>query len=477
MKKPIVLIMTAALLGLIGIVLWKKPPGNKMAQPYNLIFITIDTLRADHTPFGGYSRKTMPATAEFFQEGINLTQAETVMSLTNPAYASLMTGLYPYHHGVTKMHRELNGANKTLSEILRDHGYSTAAFVSSFVLIGRLSGVNQGFDLYDDDIHERVSTRDNYERRAAQTVSSVVSWLKKRPHDQKFFLFIHLIDPHGPYDPPKPYDQSFHSSQSNRISGGVIPPYQKMPYPNDQYVYIDHYDGEILYLDQSLKALYKELEPLEENSWILFAADHGESQGERKIYFNHGDNCYEPETHIPMVWLPPSPLRSKYPSRTVRDAVSIVDVLPTALDALGFQSPVGLDGESLLPSFHGKPLNHAYRFISSSTEQKDFFAVRSGNLKVVLRTGARPVVRMFDLAKDPQELTDLMKASTEVPALANSALQDYRQKAQNYRTPFQVKVFPADIEYPGEARLQYMERRQSLSPEDREKFKALGYVH
>src|SRR5262249_13287355 len=326
----------------------------------------------------------------FFQDGINLTQAETVVSLTNPAYASLMTGLYPYHHGVTKMHRELNDANKTLSEILREHGYDTAGFISSFVLIGRLSGINQGFDLYDDEISERVYTRENYERRAAQTIASVVSWLRKRPRDQKFFLFIHLIDPHGPYDPPKPYGEAFHSDQSKKISGGVIPPYQKMPYPNDQFVYIDHYDDEIQYVDESLKALYKELEPLEEKSWILFAADHGESLGEHKIYFNHGDNCYEPETHIPMVWLPPRPLRSEYPAGINRDAVSIVDVLPTALDALGFQSPAGVDGESLLPAFRGSPLTHPYRFMASSTDQKDFFAVRSANLKIVMRTSGRP---------------------------------------------------------------------------------------
>ncbi|HET6267651.1 MAG TPA: sulfatase-like hydrolase/transferase, partial [Acidobacteriota bacterium] len=253
MKWSMVLATSMWLLGLIGIVACEKPPANPIAQSYNLIFITVDTLRADHTPFGGYSRKTMPATAEFFQDGINLTQAETVVSLTNPAYASLMTGLYPYHHGVTKMHRELNDANKTLSEILREHGYDTAGFISSFVLIGRLSGINQGFDLYDDEISERVYTRENYERRAAQTIASVVSWLRKRPRDQKFFLFIHLIDPHGPYDPPKPYGEAFHSDQSKKISGGVIPPYQKMPYLNDQFVYIDHYDDEIQYVDESLK--------------------------------------------------------------------------------------------------------------------------------------------------------------------------------------------------------------------------------
>src|SRR5262245_44934889 len=101
----------------------------------NFVFITIDTLRADHTPFGGYARKTMPATEAFFQEGVRFLRAQTVRTQTTPAYASMMTGLYPYRHGVRTLFTKLHSDNITMAEMLRDQGYETAAFVSSFVMI------------------------------------------------------------------------------------------------------------------------------------------------------------------------------------------------------------------------------------------------------------------------------------------------------------------------------------------------------
>jgi arylsulfatase A-like enzyme len=113
----------------------------------NLVFITVDTLRADHTPFSDYARPTMPATGEFFHDGLNFTAAETVRTTTGPSYAAMLSGLYPYHSGVRNNFVQLNDEIDTLQEKLQRSGYNTAAFVSSFVMNARMSGFKQGFDI------------------------------------------------------------------------------------------------------------------------------------------------------------------------------------------------------------------------------------------------------------------------------------------------------------------------------------------
>lgn len=497
MNKLILSILGVLLLSLaLGVFNFSRSKNDReptFSPTYNLIFITVDALRADHTPFGAYSRQTMPASAEFFKDGIHFTEAVTVRSKTVPAYSSMLSGLYPYHHGVRRNYLQLPEDIDTLSEKLKRMGYTTAGFVSSFVMIGRFSGLNQGFDLYDDFVLEREITRDTYERTAGNTVKHVISWLDKVPRNRRFFLFLHFIDPHGPYHPPDPFKNSFDTAQKKILPKSDIPEEQYIDPIVDSYQYRDLYDGEILYLDTQLKSLYAKLHSFGQNSWILFTADHGETLDEVKPYFSHGKNCYEFETKIPMVWLPPVPLRSKFKASKIDQPVSLVDVVPTSLEALQIRDNEKFDGESLLPAFHGAHLKNPVRFIEHTEGSGQIFAAREARLKLIknvtvaLRRWPFRLFRryeslsstfeLYDLSSDAREKANLIRSRKPQESLTE-ALDEFVFQAQNYRVPFEV----IEIKAEREQRNEYIRDRKKnesivLTEEDVEKLKALGYVN
>lgn len=443
-------------------------------RKWNLIFVTVDTLRADHTPFGGYNRPTMPTTANFFAGGTNFKRAETPRSFTVPAYAALLTGLYPYHTGVHSLSNALAEELTTLPEILRQNNYTTAAFVSSFVLTARYSHFGQGFDVYDDNngFIGLEPSEDQSQEPASHTIPKILKFLKKVRSDKPFFLFLHFIEPHAPYDPPAPFKAAFHSGKEKRIDPGLIPPRPFIKGETNVYQYIDYYDGDILYLDTELRQLYPALEKFRENSWFLFVADHGESLGEHEFYFQHGHNCYESETRIPMVWMPPGKLNAKY--ATTSDAsVSLVDIVPTALDALGIDTQMKFDGESLISSMMGSAQRRPVRFIersrSEASKNAEFAAVGS---KYKFITG-ETTHELYDLSSDPLETRNLVD-QMNVPKELAAAIEEYRSQYLAYRPPFAIPVFPTEIRRHPERRQRM--KNEKLTDEEREKLKALGYV-
>lgn len=445
---------------------------------YNLIFVTIDTLRADHTPFGGYDRATMPATAEFFRDGINFAHAETPRSRTTPAYSSIFSGLYPYHHGVRDLFQQLNPAVTTIPETLQKDGYDTAGFVSSFVMVGRLNGFQHGFGTYDDYVDEVRPNSINYERRAERTIGRAVNWLKQRKSTKPFYLFIHLVDPHGPYLPPAPFSSAFHSQESLQLRLPLLPNYLFEPGQYDLYHYLDHYDGEILYADTQLQKLYDVLQPLRENSWIVFLADHGETFSEHDIPLGHGNTVYESETRIPFAWLPPTPLSSAYPSKTVNEPVSLVDVAPTVYDALRIRPKSQMDGISLLGRMRGESLPDRTIFTEKYAKKRKIFSARKGDLKLIVWRLNTIRYALFNVVSDPMEEHDLLP-SQKAPADLAKELSRYIDESESYQTPFKVQPFPVDVQKPSSARSAYV---HSHNEEDddvqggREKLKALGYV-
>jgi arylsulfatase A-like enzyme len=453
---------------------WRK---DSRLTGANVIFITVDTLRFDHTPFGRYSRSTMPATAEFFREGINFARAETVRTSTTPAYSSMLTGLYPYRHGVRQLYFPLHQNVRTLQEDLQKRGYLTAGFVSSFVMIGRFSGLNQGFDTYDDLVLERELSRENYERTSKNTVDHVVQWLANVPRRKPFFLFLHFIDPHSPYHPPPPFATQFKSGQEKILERNEIPDNTFVQPVLNQYQYLDWYDGEISYLDSQLDRLYSifKRDKFIQNSWFLFVADHGESLGDHGIYFQHGNGSLEAQSRIPMVWLPPFSLRSTYKPAIRQEVVSLVDVVPTIFDALGIVSRPNLDGESLLSTMiQGKQKNRV-RFIERITGKQREYAVVDQRFKLVKCFDKdQTKAELYDLIKDPQEQTNLID-SLRVPPELSQALDSYIQKSNSYKLGFQVKR--VEVKSRTDFIKEHAEHSEnSLSKDDLEKLKALGYA-
>ncbi|MGA1795669.1 MAG: sulfatase, partial [bacterium] len=173
---------------------------------YNLLIITIDTLRADHLGCYGYSRVKTPVIDRLASEGAVFTQAITPVPITLPSHTSIMTGLYPAQHGVRNNGNfYLSPEILTLAEVMQENGYRTGACVGAFVL-DSIFGLDQGFDFYDDNFtpgKKRASVLFN-ERNAGQVTRIGLRFLKRNQGD-KFFLWLHYYDPHSPYFPPYPY--------------------------------------------------------------------------------------------------------------------------------------------------------------------------------------------------------------------------------------------------------------------------------
>ncbi len=258
---------------------YKNDSKTSITRP-NIIFFTVDTLRADHLRLYGYPRETMPTVSAFAKSALIFDNAVVPRGSTRPSYASMLTGLYPFHHGVRSNGAVLHNDITTLPEILRKNGYHTAAFVSNFVLISELSGLSQGFDVYDDRLDDRGRDQPNIERIAAHTLNAIMEWLATEP-PQPFFLFINVIDPHGPYDPPDKFRGLYPTKKQRNLTMTQIPKSQLYEGITNFYDYVNRYDAEIRYVDEIFAALVYELKNrnLWDSSLFVFTADHGESMG------------------------------------------------------------------------------------------------------------------------------------------------------------------------------------------------------
>jgi arylsulfatase A-like enzyme len=450
-------------LGLL-VVACQAPP-----EPPSIVWIVVDTLRADHLEWYGYERATSPGLRPLVDQGILFENAYSPLPQTTPAIASMLTGLYPARHGVRGLYLLLHGRNLTAAELLAEAGYETAAFVSSFVMIRDFSNLAQGFASYDDLVTERELYRENYERRAADTLALAREWLLARTSDRPFFLFIHLIDPHGPYAPPDGFARRFRSREAVEVTGS-IPEYQQIPGMHDLNRYRDLYDGEIAYADQALGGLLDELEQrdLFDEALILFTADHGESMGEHGLYFRHGDDVFQENVHVPLVIKPPRGFGLR--PRRVVDAVSHVDLLPTVLAAVGLTVPEGLDGRDLGPLLRGEVRRPAPVFMSTGGPDPSLMAVIEGTRKTVFRRDAHGEgPASFDLTADPQERAPA--AIEDHSAARRLRLQQGRWARA--RLPFTVEDNFMALELRGAFIGRRMDRQ---TREGVERLRSLGYL-
>ena len=312
----LLLVLSAAAAALI----WATRParGVKPAQAdrrVNLLLVTIDTLRADRV-----NASLTPNIEALSARGVSFTRARTVAPLTLPAHVSLMTGLLPPNHGV-----RLNGVHRlgagipTLAQTLKTAGYRTGAFVGAYVL-NRRFGLAQGFDTYDDEIARGESSVGllEAERRGGVVAERAIGWLQSLRNDgEPFMMWVHLYDPHAPYDPPP-----------DMLARAMGQPY----------------DGEVAYADAQLGRLVEAVRAagVLDRTLIVVAGDHGESLGEHGES-THGLLLYESALRIPLVLAG----AGVAPARRA-DPTSLVDVLPTVVGVLGLPPPANLDGRDAL---------------------------------------------------------------------------------------------------------------------------------
>ena len=291
-----------------------------------VILITVDTLRADHLGCYGYTGVETPNIDVLARAGARFTQAYTPVPVTLPAHTALFTGAFPMATGMHDFSgNKLPASAATLAKVLRDNGYATAAFIGSAVLDSRF-GLNQGFDTYFDHFEfSRLDEAhlDQMERRGDLVMDEALRWLKANPR-QPFFLWVHLFDPHDPYTPPEPYASR----------------YRARPY-----------DGEIAFDDSQVGRLvaYLKQQALFDKSVIVVAGDHGEGLGEHGER-THGFFIYNSTLHVPLLMKLPG-----VAPRVIADEVSLVDVMPTLLQALKIPVPTSVQGRSLLGQVLGRP--------------------------------------------------------------------------------------------------------------------------
>jgi arylsulfatase A-like enzyme/Tfp pilus assembly protein PilF len=380
---------TATVLGLLGLVSIVANRGSVAGQlsggepKPSVIFITVDTLRADHLGCYGYTQIQTPNIDQLAHAGARFTQAHTPVPVTLPAHTALFTGAFPMATGMHDFSGNKLPANAaTLAKVLRDNGYATAAFIGSAVLDSRF-GLNQGFDTYFDHFEfSRLDEAhlDQMERRGDLVMDEALRWLKGNPR-QPFLIWVHLFDPHDPYTPPEPYASR----------------YRTRPY-----------DGEIAFDDAQVGRLvaYLKQQALFDKSVIVVAGDHGEGLGEHGER-THGFFIYNSTLHVPLLMKLPG-----VAPRVIADEVSLVDVMPTLLQALKIPVPTSVQGRSLLGQVLGRPAAGRSNLYAESYLPLLHF--RWNQLRSLQSRGMKyidaPRPEIYDTRTDPKERQNLYAA-------------------------------------------------------------------
>ena len=356
----------------------------------NVVLITIDTLRADHLGCYGYKQIKTPNIDGLAADGVRFERAFAVVPVTLPSHSSILTGTYPMFSGMHDFSgNKLNPQQPTMASVLKQAGYQTGAVIAAAVLDSRF-GLNQGFDFYYDHFDfSRLdeANLDEMERPGNVVADVTLDWLAKNS-GKKFFLWMHLYDPHAPYHPPEPYSHEYASQP---------------------------YDGEIAFADEQVGRLIRFLKDkgLYQNTLIVLCGDHGESLGEHGEK-THGFFIYNATMHVPLIIRLPG----KSSAGTVADPVSLVDLMPTVLGELGIDVPTQVQGHNLLPEMPGEQAasTRDAKAERDRTLYGETYMPRihfnwselrgSENTKYHFIDAPRP--ELYDLTADPGELHNLM---------------------------------------------------------------------
>ena len=371
-------------------------PVRPVAAP-NVLLISVDTLGADH--LGAYGAATpTPTLDRLAEEGVVFEKALSQVPITLPSHASLFTGRYPIAHGVRDNGSfRLAESEVTLAEVFRAAGYLTAAFVGSFALDSRF-GLDQGFEVYDD-LYGDTSEFDDFaisERNGEAVLARALEWLGDR--EAKWFVFVHLYDPHSPYAPPPPLAESYRH---------------------------DPYTGEVVYADRALGGFLSSLADNGklENTLVIFTSDHGEGLGDHGEK-THGMFAYESTLHVPLLLWWPGVLP---PSRRIPARVRLIDVAPTATELAGIPAPEGCQGESLLPFIVDPELaedRDAY-FEALSFNLNRNWAPLTGLYHDAYKLIDLPIGELYDIETDPAESRNLFEERPRLGGEMAGALRSF----------------------------------------------------
>lgn len=422
---------------------------------YNILLVTIDTLRGDSIGINGSPIVQTPTLDRLGRAGTWFTNAIVQQPNTNASHASIFTGVYPFVHGVRQhMIDLLLPSVVTLAEVLDAQGYETAGLYSWVSLEKGFSGL-RGFSTYEDlAIHlvplmrdprfedlivtyrllgkylllpdlvenlflngEQSAVEDTTVGRADVTTDAALRWLGANANGPKpFFLWVHYYDAHYPYQPPPPFDSMYDPNYSGSVDGSM---------KTIHYIYahntgdltpadVNHihsiYDGAISYVDRQLQRLLDQVDlmGLGSNTLVVATADHGESLGTLGRWF-HGPRTNYTDIHVPLVMRFPPSIPA---NRAVESPVESIDIMPTILDLLQYPIPPVVQGKSLMPLIKGTEsrihpgaiaMLDTYGEISFLTEDWHLIWDRKSNNST-----------LYDYHADPLELDDLASGQPEV---------------------------------------------------------------
>jgi arylsulfatase A-like enzyme/Flp pilus assembly protein TadD len=350
--------------------------------PRDVVLVTIDTLRYDAVGFDGNSKGTTPNLDRLAAEGEVFSSAHAHNVITLPSHTNILTGLFPWQHGVRdnagfRLSRKVD----TLATMLKSRGYATGAFVSAFPLDSRF-GLTPGFDVYEE-MYKQVDEPEDFEiqqARAEETIARALDWFGKAgPAGKPRFLWVHLYDPHAPYDPPEPWKTRFAE---------------------------DAYLGEVAFTDASLRPLLDAVQAGKPAPFLVVTADHGEARGDHGE-LTHGLFTYEATLHVPLLLWCPDLVK---PGRDAR-AARHVDIVPTVLDAIGAAAPSDRKGRSLLGPPQEDPAGSYFESLSVN------FNRGWAPLRGLLLGGKKfidlPLPELYDLPSDPSESKNLVETDRD----------------------------------------------------------------
>ncbi|MFC1807839.1 sulfatase [Candidatus Omnitrophota bacterium] len=359
---------------------------------YNILFILIETLRADHLGCYGYKRNISPNMDKIAREGIFFTNFISVSPWTTPAVVSLFSGKYPqavfppFKKDWKKDYRFPDEVD-TLAEILRINGYHTIA-LSDHGLVTKELNYAQGFNVFEFLPPIRKSLK-QARRNEVEFMTEKVAEQISECQGEKFFLYLHVMYPHYPYKPPLKYRRKF-----GYVSG-------KEPRKISTRKLIRTYDGEIKLTDDLIGSIYDRLDKMRllENTYLIITSDHGEGFREHGLIM-HGTSLYRELLHVPLIIHFPKTMAQNY--RTVDNLTSFIDLYPTIMEFAGVSNFPTVDGKSLS------------RFIEKKEDRKFYSTIFSESPHALCSEGLSCQNDQFKLIFMPTDKSSIEEARNSI---------------------------------------------------------------
>jgi len=458
--------------------------GGDSRPAWSVLLLSVDTLRPDYMGLNGYDRPTTPTLDRLLADSFYFERAVAPSTRTTPSLASLLTGSYPHTHGVRRLSGILSNQTVTLAELFGSRGHQTLAVVTNN-LLHPVRRLNRGFESYDHAGHGRNAT---------QTTDAAIAAIESLDPSRPAFVWVHLIDPHTPYDSrpelAESFDPGYEGPYRHRFGEragsagaerpraypadlGKVAAVHDNRLPDEVNAHIRRlYAADIRWTDDELGRVVEAARSvLGDRLIVVFASDHGESLGEHGFHYDHGDYVYDASARVPLAFALP-PAHRLAGSARLQTRASLVDVAPTVIDAMGWEVPPEmadqLDGRSLLPFMAGEDPAEVPVFAESGRAhypkwnkrrvnpgvEGKIRAVWLGDWKLIW-TPFRPVgdqYELYDLVADPEETRNLYRSDA-------TQLRSLKAHLDHW-----VRQEPSDTSPP------------PPSKEDAEGLRALGYL-